>query len=195
MLAIAKARSWITVLIVSAIGTLITVSGPERLIPVPLLSTPVPVPVVLGVVAATICVLPLQPPLEPLDTTFVRNSHLSWVRPPLCLAIASPPSVVAMSTAPEGAQSTELTRLLLLSAIALVAVGFQPEVAWMAPMTAGLVAVIVDGSNPARPVTQALQVISAPGAGLVWVIIWVVYSRMQNVGLLTPMHTRMRLRH
>lgn len=179
MFALLKARSWTIVLVVCAIATLMAFAGGGYAVNLPMVSSPVPLAVVLPMVTATTCIVPLQPCAPPLDHTFARETSLTWVRPVVGTVLAAVPTLVASTPGVDGSTVLELTRVLVLAGLAFVAFSWMNSLGWAVPLTVGMAAVIVDAGDPAEPVTSFLERIGLVGGAIFWLVAMAIFLHDQ----------------
>lgn len=125
----------------------------------PLTSGVIPAPVLVMWAVVTVALTPLYSTFLDVEATLAREPRARLARVVLGSALALGtylPASFGQAADGEatGSPWSRLTALIALGIVSVVAVG---DYAWMPVLAVGVLALIIDGANPARPVAEGLS--------------------------------------
>jgi hypothetical protein len=160
------AHRWHHALVGVVILWVLGLTGRHELVRLPVVSGSIPAPLVIMLVAVLVVCTPLQASFPTLAATLPREALARSLRTVVATGLA----VVAYLPASWGeARSAadldvgDWPRLIVLVALGIGATVVIGEHSWILVVSGGVLALIVDGSHPGRPVSHLLA-----GVGPLW---------------------------
>lgn len=173
------AHHWHHALVAAVAMGLLGLAGRDRELVLPLVSGSIPAPLASMVLVILVVCTPLQDSFPRIVDTLAREPLARALRPVMATCLAALAYLPASGGAHHGAHdpaSSGWARLVLLVALAIATTVVIGEHSWMVVASVGVLALIVDGSNPDRPVSRLLGDVGPAWTGVALVAAAAAYA-------------------
>lgn len=172
-----KAHRWILTVALAAGLALTGWLARSTLISFPLVTDPVPARILIGIGVSLVALLPLYASFPELEDTLVREPRLRILRVSTATLLATAAVTPAWTMIADPRWQGNATLFALNLAVGFLAVSIVGELAWAAPFSVGVLAVLLD-NGPAERVTRVLDTIPAVATVLLLLLACATYVRL-----------------